>query len=167
MRMARIARLFHMLGFPKYDHICDRIWENPPCGINVQCASLVHQVKNCQSPDFVTCQTNTSNRYRRLWRLIVQSTQSVQLLCMEPIAKGVDQNSGYLVLNIDSPFQLLRHRGRSGSLLTTKFQPSLTFGVHLTVFGRDESCYVQETSVFPGPMTWTLRCQGPKKPHRA
>ena len=35
---------------------CDRIWENPPYGINVQfaqCTFLVPRVKNCQSSDFV------------------------------------------------------------------------------------------------------------------
>ena len=37
--------------------ICDRIWENPPYGIQArfaQCVFLVAQVEICQSSDFTT-----------------------------------------------------------------------------------------------------------------
>ena len=57
-------------------HICDRLRENPAYGINtqvVQCAFLVHQVKNCQTSDFVISMSNnpSTNCYRRLRRLNV------------------------------------------------------------------------------------------------
>ena len=53
---------------------CDRIWENPPYGINAQfaqCAFLVPRVKNCQSSDFVIYMSKnlSTNCYRRLRRL--------------------------------------------------------------------------------------------------
>ena len=47
--MAPIARLSHTEGFPKSGHICDRLHENPPYGINalfVQCAFFSAKGRN-------------------------------------------------------------------------------------------------------------------------
>ena len=64
--------------------IYDQIWENPPYGINAQsaqCAFLVPQAKNCQSPDFVISMSNnpSSNCCCRLWRLVVSYKGKISL----------------------------------------------------------------------------------------
>ena len=51
----------NLLACARVHQICDGIWENPPYGINAQfaqCVFLVHQVQNCQSPDFVISMSN-------------------------------------------------------------------------------------------------------------
>ena len=69
--------------------ICDRIWENPPYGINAQfaqCAFLVLLVKNCQSSDFVIYMSKnlSSNCYRRLRRLGVTYQGEISLYLHAP-----------------------------------------------------------------------------------
>ena len=64
--------------------ICDRIWENPPYGINAQfaqCAFLVPLVRNCQSSDFVIYMSKnlSSSCYRRLRRLGVTYQGEISL----------------------------------------------------------------------------------------
>ena len=112
---------------------CDKIWENPPYGIRAQCAFLVALVKNRQSSDLsISMSKNlSSNYYRRLRSLVVsyqgeislysqapRSTWSMQLPFTESVAKGnnyLDTARFIEILNVDSPFKLLRHRRRSGT----------------------------------------------------
>ena len=63
---------------------CDRLWENPAYGICAQfaqCTFLVPQVKNYESPNFVTSVSKNpfSNYYRRLWRLAVSYKGEISL----------------------------------------------------------------------------------------
>ena len=69
--------------------ICDRIWENPPYGINAQfaqCAFLVPLVRNCQSSDFVIYMSKnlSSNCYRCLRRLGVTYQGEISLYLQAP-----------------------------------------------------------------------------------
>ena len=72
-----------------FTNICDRICENPACRENaqvVQCAFLVPQVENCQSPVFVIFMSkNLSTNYcRRLRRVNVSSQGKISLYLQAP-----------------------------------------------------------------------------------
>ena len=74
----------------KYGHICDRLRENPAYGIIAQiaqCAFIVHQVQNCQSPAFVIFMSKnlSSNCYRRLRRLGVSYQGEISLFFYSPL----------------------------------------------------------------------------------
>ena len=63
---------------------CDRIWENPACCENAQvtqCAFLVTQVKNCQSPVFVIFMSKnlSTNPCRHLWKVKVSYQGKISL----------------------------------------------------------------------------------------
>ena len=83
---------------------------------------------SCQKTFLLTLPTDGKRKLRRRNKHYLQaprSRQAVQLLCTEPVAKGVNWNSRVRavldtativeLLNDDSPFQHLRHRRRSGS----------------------------------------------------
>ena len=78
-----------MLGETMSVIIGDRIWENPPYGINAQfaqCAFLVPLVRNCQSSDFVIYMSKnlSSNCYRRLRRLVITYQGEISLYLQAP-----------------------------------------------------------------------------------
>ena len=68
--------------------VCDRIWENPPYGINAQfaqCAFLVPRVKNCRSSYF--CHIHVKEPffcYHRLRRLGVTYQGEISLYLRAP-----------------------------------------------------------------------------------
>ena len=78
--------------------ICERLWENPAYGIRVQfvqCAFLVPQVENHESPDFVISMSKnpSSNCCRRLRRLLwvtkaKQTFISIYLVCTAAIHRA-------------------------------------------------------------------------------